>query len=945
MDSCSANQVQSRQDVSVVCDDDRIREPCASRAVWEEPPRLPWAGMQDRMALRQTIESDERNDDVVVFPGHPEIEQASTQLLFFKIADQAGGKNVVFDVGQGNWRTKDVDPRKRQILPSPSSSTVPFGTLPLATPQPLSETFPRARPIPKHAFGFWVGGALSKAYLLTFLENALRLGRQGFAVTLVMDVAPEVLEAVRSLVCLSQTAADPCVTVRCEAWDNGLTSIATVIDPDDDATLAAQRQTDALSDECLAASIRDYTFLADLGMYAAAADLARYIVMYQYGGLYIDMGDKLAIDFDASAVMADSHTLWMRTGVGTARQRARLLAERNVMANTDLLAAQPGSPVLAAALKLSHARFVNGGYEAFKRIARHRAGLVPSLGAAAGQANAAAKASDDALRKQAASEREDTIFSHTGPTLLMDAVRQEAPGFFGYLRNIQNTILAVRKVAAADAYEGRVNRVMSPLSLAQAPGETGGSWLKTPTPRRRGQAPSATPASGNVPEPLRLSWIPIDHTIRLLPLSEAPTRREIGIRVPFNDNVHVKPHPLCFIALDRRRGDAWLSVLPSGEGFAASWSKRPDATDEDRERAPAAETQSDFGTLVLPRSRPLDTLFPEATLIPKTAVSFWVGDKVPDIYLENLARNAALLEKQGYTVMLVMDADSKACKKMEKKLHGSAMANGGATPQAVRCLSWTSQLEGAEALPASQRAAMLASVSDYEKLLALGFSDAATMVAKYMLMLMHGGMFIEPDFSLPASFDAELMADSHMVWASFNTFKREFRILAAQRHSPIFEEALTLSRTRLEKEGYDVLTDIAADDAATYAEQVARGADTKAANAAVGTSGYEKATILGKTIGLNVLIDAIDARAPEFAAYRTTVEDHLREFGRISVSDAYPSHVRRTMLPLSGPLADRHQESVDAMGAWFAHHHAFRCRRAANLGKSASSSWFSRWRK
>jgi hypothetical protein len=465
--SADSGAAMSRDDATTPADVMRALRALSTASDAEEhvaePRRHLWMSGDNAIALKPVGYAAKAYEEPVMLTRQEnvastvhEMHKGPPRLLFtFR-----GSTRVKFDVASGVW----IDADGERSIPDPTRIE-DLGVLPLLRPRPVLESFPDARPIPKAAFSFWVGAAPPATYLENVRHNAAVLSRFGYTFTLVMDASDAIVKqtqrAVRGSGLLGWRKRASIQVVR---WSD---SVRSFFD-----TGGCGRQYPSM----VADALSNYEKIAELGFYASAADLARALLLFQSGGLYLDMDDRLPDTFDG-ALMADSHMVWSPYTEGTYSKSERYL-------NNNMLAAQAGSPIVARMISLSNERLASGGHTEMAHVAQSGAGLTDEE--TEGQ-------SGYARHQMALGARGHTIFKNTGPLVLTDAVREVAPGFDRYWRGVVDYRMSVARILEHPEYLTRMAETMLPLEAAfERLDVVVPSWGHTPTPRRRGvqwQAP------------------------------------------------------------------------------------------------------------------------------------------------------------------------------------------------------------------------------------------------------------------------------------------------------------------------------------------------------------------------------------------------------------------------------------------------------------------------
>jgi hypothetical protein len=428
-----------------------------------EPVRNRWSAKGYELTLQPTAYAAQADEELVTLSGHEDVEPNVIKLYFggSRLLFKPQGSN--FDVQSNAW----IDAHAGVPL-RPSKPTAALGTVPLLRPRPIPESFPEARQVPKAAFSFWAGAAPPDAYLENVRHNAAVLEKSGYTFTLVMDADQAIVKQTRRALgaggssWFGRRKAGP---IHVERWSD---SVKSLLKPGE-----FSRQDQSLVAEALS----NYETIAALGFYASAADLARALLLFQRGGVYLDMDDRLPGTFDG-VLLADSHMVW-------SPYTYRPFQDADPYLNNNMLAVQARSPIFARMLSLSNERLARGGHAEMARVAQSGAGLT--------EAQTKRLSASEKVRR-ARLERRNAIFKNTGPSLLTDAVRQVAPGFYRYWHDILDYREVVGFVLTHPDYLARIDETMMPLQAAFDRTALGASsWGHTPTPRRRG-TPLSTPS-------------------------------------------------------------------------------------------------------------------------------------------------------------------------------------------------------------------------------------------------------------------------------------------------------------------------------------------------------------------------------------------------------------------------------------------------------------------
>ncbi|MCP1117235.1 glycosyltransferase [Robbsia andropogonis] len=426
----------------------------------EEPRRNLWHAGESLPTLQATDHRASANEEIVIIPGCATVRSGPniltpSHMAFFEVRSEHEIKPVIYDTASGKWCDADDD--------TPIDSSAPtdamMGALTLFRPRCVAETFPDARPIPKIAYSFWVGAPPPKHYLKKVRHNAKVLRRSGYRFALILDTHDPVGDGTED-------------ALKSGIWPFKRSHIQIERWRDTKKTLRdfCRGHPDRLA--MITAALENYRAISHLGIYAGAADIARYLLLFQRGGLYIDMDDALPGGFDG-VLLADSHMVWSPLLEGGPHES--VLGDTRSLAN-NMLAAQAGSPIMARALSLSNERLANGGLAALTRAASPGAGLRKDGG----------QHYHGGQRALVTRERAQALFINTGPVLLHDAAREVAPGFVTYLERVDSARKRAADLIRDGAYQARLTRTMLPLDAAyEVRTETGASWDRTPVPFSR----------------------------------------------------------------------------------------------------------------------------------------------------------------------------------------------------------------------------------------------------------------------------------------------------------------------------------------------------------------------------------------------------------------------------------------------------------------------------
>jgi len=208
---------------------------------------------------------------------------------------------VQFNVDKHRWQTI----RTGQKIPTDHSATVML-ELP-----PLPELPRQVTPIPKILHSIWVGGRIPDHLLNNLVANRQKLP-QDYKVVLHLDVAPDYFARLVPVLAQKKIHA---VDIRKEP----------LFDQSDITDFNTH-----------------YEKLKDIGIWAANSDLVRFPILTAYGGIYMDLDDKISVPCDRLDLAATDAIL---LGLSTAEMHGE---KTNGMLNNTPIAATKNSRICKA---------------------------------------------------------------------------------------------------------------------------------------------------------------------------------------------------------------------------------------------------------------------------------------------------------------------------------------------------------------------------------------------------------------------------------------------------------------------------------------------------------------------------------------------------------------------------------------------------------------------